>query len=791
MIAIPSPAIARSRGRDSSRSGVLEGNLPCSVAATAPIRKVALLGNHTPRRCGIATFTTDLANAIADDPAALDSFVLAMNDPGERYAYPPRVRFEITEGDIASYRRAADFLNVNAVDIVCVQHEYGIFGGKAGSYLLVLLRELRMPIVTTLHTILSEPHPSQRTTIEELIRLSERLVVMSAEGAALLRDVHGVPMQKIEVIPHGIPRLPAGGANKDRLGVGGRPVILTFGLLSPDKGIEYVIDAMPTILETHPNAVYLVVGATHPHVKERTGESYRLMLAQRARRLGVDASMIFHDRFVSQDELMEFLAAADIYVTPYVKPEQITSGTLAYAVGCGKAVVSTPYRYANELLADGRGVLVPWRDPQAIAREIAALLADDAKRVALGKRAALHGRNMVWPAVAHRYVQTFEQASAEHAARRRHSFQTRTLANRRSELPEINLEHLRNMTDDTGLLQHAAFNIPRYDEGYCLDDNARALLLMTLVEDARDDEVRAIRALASRYLAFVRHAFDRGSGRFKNFMSYGREWAETFGSEDSHGRAVWALGTVIGRSTDPGRQSLSGELFHAALPAVADFTSPRAWSFALLGIDEYLRAFGGDRSIQSAGRTLAERLFDRFRRADEPAWPWLEDTVTYCNARLPHALIVSGGWMGQADMTATGLRTLEWLATIQHGSDGYFSPVGSNGFYPRTGAKARFDQQPVEACAMVSACLEAGRVTEDARWADRARRAFDWFLGQNDAQLCLYDATTGGCRDGLHADRMNENEGAESTLSFLLALAEMRSADRLIAAAEGTRELAT
>jgi glycosyltransferase involved in cell wall biosynthesis len=770
---------------------VPHNNVVSNVPATTAVRKVGLLGNHAPRRCGIATFTTDLADAIDGHPAALDCFVLAMNDPGERHAYPPRVRFEINEGDIASYRRAADFLNVNTVDVVCVQHEYGIFGGKAGSYLLALLRELRMPIVTTLHTILSEPHPSQRTTLDELIRLSERLVVMSADGATLLRDVHGVPMHKVDVIPHGIPNLPTGGANKDRLGVDGRSVILTFGLLSPDKGIEYVIDAMPAILERHPQTVYLVVGATHPHVKQRQGETYRLMLAQRARRLGVDANMIFHDRFVSQTELVEFLAAADIYITPYVKPEQITSGTLAYAVGCGKAVVSTPYRYASELLAEGRGILVPWRDPQAIAREVTDLLGNDAKRLALGARAALHGRDMVWPAVAHRYVQTFEVALAEHTARLRTFFQTKTLASGRSELPEINLEHLRNMTDDTGVLQHAAFSIPRYDEGYCLDDNARAMLLMALVEDAGGEDVRSIRALASRYLAFVRHAFDGEHGRFRNFMSYAREWTEAYGSEDSHGRAVWALGTVIGRSNDPGRQSLSGQLFHAALPAAVEFTSPRAWAFTLLGIEEYLRAFGGDSSVQAVGRLLAERLLDLFRRATRPEWPWLEDTVTYCNARLPHALIATGGWTGNPEMTATGLRTLEWLAGIQQSPEGYFTPIGSNGFYPRLGVKASFDQQPVEASAMVAACLEAGRITEDARWAERARRAFDWFLGQNDLQLSLYDATTGGCRDGLHTDRLNENEGAESTLSFLLALSEMRSADRLIAAAARAREATT
>jgi glycosyltransferase involved in cell wall biosynthesis len=737
-----------------------------------------MLGNHVPRRCGIATFTTDLSDAIAAEFGALDCFVLAMNDAGRRHAYPPRVRFEITESDVASYRRAADFLNVNAVDVVCVQHEYGIFGGKAGSHVLALLRELRMPIVTTLHTILGEPNPLQRSAMDELTQLSERLVVMSTHGATLLHDVHGVPERKIDVIPHGIPRVPFNGRNKDRLGVEGKSVILTFGLLSPDKGIEYVIDALPAILARHPQTVYIVLGATHPHVKERYGETYRHMLEHRAQRLGVDASMIFHDRFVSQAELTEFLAAADIYVTPYLNPGQITSGTLAYAVGSGKAVISTPYLYARELLADGRGILVPWRDSAAIARDVVDLLGDDAKRLALRERAAAHGHDMVWPAVARRYLESFERARTEHTARLRTVFQAKTLATRRAELPEMNLEHLQAMTDQTGMLQHAAFSVPRYDEGYCIDDNARALLLMALMEDAGTEDTKAVRALASRYLAFVNHAFDVERGRFRNFMSYDRQWIGERGSEDSHGRATWALGTVVGRSGDPGRQSLGGQLFHAALPAVPDFSSPRAWAYALLGIDEYLRAFQGDSNVQSMRKLLAERLLDLFRRTSRHRWPWFEDSVTYCNARLSQALIVSGTLMEHDEMTAAGLCSLEWLVSIQCSRDGYFAPIGSNGFYRRDEPKASFDQQPVEACAMVSACLEAGRATGDARWAEHARRAFNWFIGQNALQQALYDATTGGCRDGLHADRVNENQGAESTLSFLLALSEMRLADR-------------
>jgi glycosyltransferase involved in cell wall biosynthesis len=738
------------------------------------IRRIAVLGNHLPRRCGIATFTTDLSNALSAAEPDLDCFVLAMNDAGHQHAYPGRVRFELPDHDIAAYARAADFLNVNAVDVISVQHEYGIFGGKAGAHLLALLRALRMPIVTTLHTILRSPSLQQRRVMDEITALSDRVIVMSDGGAEILQEVHGVSPDKIDVIPHGIPNIPLSGS-KNRLGVEGRPLILTFGLLSPDKGIEYVIDALPAILAHYPDVVYIVLGATHPHVIERHGETYRLMLEDRAKRLGVDGSVIFHNRFVSQAELSEFLAAADIYITPYLNPEQITSGTLAYALGAGKAVISTPYAYAKELLADDRGILVPWKDAPAIAAEITGLLDDPERRRDLRARAAEHGEAMLWPAVATSYLASFDRARAEHAQRRHTTFRAHTLATRPAELPEVNIDHVEIMTDDTAMLQHAAFNVPRYDEGYCLDDNARALLLMTLLEDSGAGDPRTVRKLASRYLAFVNHAFEAPTGRFHNFMSHSRQWLDAVGSEDSHGRALWALGTVVGLSADPGRHSLAGALFHAALPAVSEFRSPRAWAFALLGVEQYLRVFEGDRNVQASGRAIADRLLGLFRRTDQPEWPWCENRVTYCNARLPQALIATGSWTGDAAMAATGLRSLEWLMSIQHTADGYYAPVGTNGFFEKGMTAAAFDQQPVEACATVSACMHAFRATGDHRWSELARRAFTWFLGQNQLQQALYDPMSGGCRDALHIDRVNENQGAESTLSFLLALMDMRA----------------
>lgn len=774
------------------------------------IARVAIIGSHVPRQCGIGTFTADLTEALSTRYSSLDCFALAMNDKAEGYDYPAQVRYEIRANDLASYRRASDFLNNSNIDLVCLQHEYGIFGGEAGRDILALLQNLRMPIVTTLHTILREPDASQCAVMAELTQLSDRLVVMSQRGAQFLRDVHGVDNARIDVIHHGIPNLPPVGAEpyKTQLDVTGKSVILTFGLLSPDKGIEHVIQAMPAILERFPDTVYVVLGATHPHVRQQSGEVYREALQALALRLGVSEQVIFHNRFVSQEELTRFLRAADIYVTPYLKPEQITSGTLAYAVGSGKAVISTPYYYAEELLAGGRGILVPWRDSEAIAQEVIELLAEPEKCAALQQRAAQFGQEMVWPAVADQYMATFQRAQLEYVQRSCKAVVSGTpdkmsphsLAGRGdeskdgrwntvfssalklpeislAELPALNLAHLRLMTDDTGMLQHATYNVPNYDEGYCVDDNARALLLVTLLEEMEAKKDRDIGTLAARYLAFVQHALNDDRGRFRNFLSYDRRWLEEQGSEDSHGRALWATGTVVGHTNDSGRRRLGVHLFRRALPVVAEFTSPRAWAYTLLGLEEYLGSFPDHSEAGNMGDLLANRLLALFQANRSRDWLWFENCVTYCNARLPQALLVSGRRMNREDMMTAGLESLEWLCTLQRSEEGDFMPVGSNGFFLRGKAPARFDQQSVEACGMVGACLEAWRLTGEKSWFHEAQRAFNWFLGHNQTQQPLYDPITGGCFDGLHPDRVNENQGAEATLSFLHSLLEMRLAD--------------
>ncbi len=745
------------------------------------ITRIAFIGNYLPRQCGIATFTTDLCEAIAAEDRGATCIAVPVNDIEGGYAYPSRVRFEVAEKDIDSYHRAADFLNTNNVDLVCLQHEYGIFGGKAGSHILALLRELRMPIVTTLHTILRDPDPDQQRVLKDVAVLSDRLVVMSKRGAEFLQGIYGVSPEKVDFIPHGIPDMPFidPSFHKDLFGVEGKTVLLSFGLLSANKGIENVITALPVILARYPNVVYIILGVTHPHVKRRDGEAYRLSLQWLAQERGVEDHVIFYNRFVSSEELVEFIGAADIYITPYLNPMQITSGTLAYTLGAGKTVISTPYWYAEEMLAEGRGLLVPFRDPAALADQVIDLLDNEAKRHAIRKRAYLFGRQMVWPQVARRYMETFARARAD----RRHfslpGFTVKVLNKRAGELPLVKLDHLRHMADETGMLQHAIFTVPNYHEGYTTDDNARALMVSTLLEELGNGEALG---LATRYLAFVWYAFNKETGRFRNFMNYQRRWLEDSGSDDSHGRTLWALGTVLGRSNTPVLHSMAGWLFEQALPAIVATTSPRAWAFALIGIHEYLQRFAGDRRAGQIREELARRLMALYQvhRSDE--WCWYEDVLTYCNAVMPHAVLMCGQTIPNNAMTEAGLESLRWLADVQSadGAGGHFVPIGSNGFFQRGGKRARFDQQPVEAQAMVSACLEAGRITEADRWRKQARRAFEWFLGRNDLNCPIYDPTTGGCRDGLHPDRPNQNQGAESTLAFLQALLELRLADNAL-----------
>jgi glycosyltransferase involved in cell wall biosynthesis len=737
------------------------------------INSVAVIGNYLPRLCGIATFTTDLVEALSAEAPDINCWAVAMNDKPEGYAYPGKVRFVVNQNRLADYSVASEFLNIGQTDIVCVQHEYGIFGGPAGSHLLKLLGELRMPIVTTLHTVLKDPAPEYREVMHRLSDLSDKLIVMSRKAVDFLKDIYAVPEEKIAFIHHGIPDMPFIDPNfyKDKFGVEGKKVLLTFGLLSPNKGIEYVLQALPSVIKEHPDVTYIILGATHPHIIKAHGEEYRISLQQLVRKLDLSDFVIFRNRFVELKELCEFLGAADIYITPYLEEGQITSGTLAYAMGTGKAVISTPYWYATEMLAEGRGIIVPFKNPDAIAEQIDGLLANDVNLQAIRKKAYMFCREAIWKEVSRRYLGVFSevQLNRSRRPRPRHLYIENIKSITKFELPELKLDHLKSLTDDTGILQHATHTVPDRGHGYCTDDNARALMVTAMGREYMDTDSKCLDSLSSQYLSFLLHSFNVEKGRFRNFMTYERQWIEEVGSEDAHGRALWGIGKAVAFLANPGQMAMCMTLFNKAMKAVEHFESPRAIAFALVGIHAYLHKFSGDNEVRRVREIIVNRLFDQFKNNATESWPWLENALNYANGVLSHALLLSGQWMQRSEMVEMGLRSLKWLFNIQS-EDNHFVPIGNNGWYEKGGAKARFDQQPIEANAMIGACVEAFNITRDKTWIDNAVMCFNWFLGHNDLNMPLYDPMTGGCRDGLMADGINQNECAESTIEWLLSL---------------------
>ena len=756
------------------------------------LKSIVFIGNYLPRQCGIATFTTHLLQSIALNAADKDCWAVAMNDQPEGYLYPAQVRLEINQNQLNEYSLAADLLNLNQVDVVCLQHEYGIFGGKRGSFIIELLRNLKMPVVTTLHTILKEPNLQDRQIMMQLAEFSDRLVVMSERSVEFLRDIYQVPEEKIALIHHGIPDVPFVKSDdyKEKFDVSGKKIILTFGLLSPGKGIKVVIDALPEIVKAHPQVIYMVVGATHPHLKAEQGEDYRNSLHLRAKELGVSDHIVFHDRFVADEDLLEFIGAADIYVTPYLNEAQIISGTLAYALGMGKAVISTPYWHAEELLADDRGRLIPFQDHDALAREVIDLLDHPDELLAIQERAYNYGRKMIWSDVGRRYLDTFAQAKRQRLRKNIPEHRLETLGLRQQRLPEIKLNHLRRMTDGTGVLQHANYTVPDRMHGYCVDDNARALIVAVTAQDLQPLD-SSLGDLASVYLSFLGYALNEQTGRFRNFMSYDRRWLELTGSEDSHGRALWGLGIAVALGRDAGEVVYAADLFQRALDAVEHFTSPRAVAFVIIGAHAYLSRYSSDSRVIRMRKILADRLMAWFRSASSEGWPWCEDILSYDNARLPQALLLSGQWLPDREMLEMGLRALDWLKQVQTDETGlHFAAIGNQGWLTRDGEKARFDQQPIEAAAMVDACIEAFNCTREEEWIAYAYRCLNWYQGENDLRIPLCDYATGGCRDGLEAQGANENQGAESTLCWLMALLAVyshRGWDGVAAGEEPTR----
>ena len=736
---------------------------------------VAFLGSYVPRRCGIATFGHDLAVALTEHvdsrPLGVSERVqyIAMNDRDGTYDYGPEVVAQIGQHRKEDYRNAAELLNTSKIDVVSLQHEYGLFGGDCGEYLFDLLDRLRKPLVATLHTVLTAPSERQRDVLRRICGRSDTVVVMAERARALLDEVYGVPGDRVKLIPHGVPDVPLGDTEpfKERFGLSGRPTILTFGLLSPNKGVELMLEALAKVVPDCREVAYVVLGVTHPGVVRESGESYRMSLESLALKLGIHKNVTFHKRYVSLADLCEYLQAADLYVTPYRDKEQITSGTLAYALASGKAIISTPYWYAQELLADGRGRLIDFDDVDGLADNLRDLLHNRDVRQAIRCAAYDFGRRMTWPRVGRQYARVFGDACTEFAEQRR-LVEARPVIPMRLSLPDIRLDHLFAMTDDTGIMQHAVYATPDRRHGYSTDDVARALIVTAMMWLLFQDE--KVLPVLQIYLSYLHYSQPRAGERFRNFMSYDRRWLEPAGSEDCQGRVIWALGHLVSHAPNRLTQQLARDQFLGGLPVLGSLSFPRSWALSILGLHYYLREFSEDATAREMMVTLADRLNTVFAEHESDDWPWFEDEVTYDNGRLPQALIIAGFNLERRGMIDRGLRTLEWLLKAQTAAEGHLSIVGNKGWYQRRGRRATYDQQCLEPAALIGACKAAHQVSADGKWLHEMRRCFDWFLGRNDGGVAMVDFKTGGCYDGLKPSGINPNQGAESVLSWLLSL---------------------
>lgn len=726
---------------------------------------VAVVGNALPRRCGLATYTTHSVGALRDTFAALRVDHYAIDD-GHGDAYGDDVHGLIAERDVASYVRAGAEIERSGAQAVWVQHEFGIFGGPAGEHLLTLLHHVSKPVLVTMHTVLEHPDRHQMRVMRALADRVDRFIVMADHAARLLTRVYGVDPGDIAVIPHGAPDRPLieTAIAKRKLGLPDAPMILTFGLLSPGKGIEQAIAAMPAIVRAHPDASYMIVGATHPALIRHEGEAYRERLVAMAGELGVGGNIRFINDFLDNESLLDHLQACDIYLTPYLGPEQVTSGTLSYALAMGRAVVATPYVHAREALANGIGTIVPFADSAAIGAACTDLLADPAALAMKSRTIWEAARPTIWTrnaqAVNACLTRIIADAPVSLSARR---------ARRGSAKTDLSgdLSGVAAMTDDVGIIQHTIHGIPDRMHGYCIDDNARALMLVCQMRTG-DPVLR--RRLAGCYAAFVQHAWYPERRRFRNFMGYDRQWLEDEGSEDSNGRALWALGTVVRDAQDPALRRWATGLFNDALSIAGEVGAPRAIAFALLGMAAMLQAEPGHEKCNALTRQHLDLFIHMLEEARRPEWPWFEAVLAYDNARLPQAMIEAGRAVGHEAAVATGLETLSWIMTMQTGPRGVFRPVGTESFGKPYAQPAPFDQQPLEAAATVDACVAAWAATRDRQWVSHARTALCWFTGNNDLGLSLVAQQEGLCYDGLTPAGVNLNQGAESTLAMQMAL---------------------
>jgi len=726
--------------------------------------KIAFIGTYAPRQCGIGAFTQNLFESIMDqeDSGTSHHLVVAINDPGCTYTYPPEVAFIVDQEDHAAYLKAAEFINRSDVDVCIVQHEFGIFGGQNGIFILTLLHNLEVPVITTFHTVLKKPSYNQLAIMNEITGVSGKVVVMAEKAVELLQQVHEVPPHKVELVPHGVPdiRYDRAAARRE-LGLETKQVLLTFGFIGRNKGIETAINALPRVVARYPNVVYVILGKTHPNVIRHAGEEYRLFLHRLVHKLGLENHVVFLDQYAPPDDLFKYLGASDIYLTPYLNEEQVTSGTLSYAVGVGSAVVSTPYWHAAELLAEGRGRLFNFGDDGQLADILLELLGHPERLKLLRSKAKEYGKTITWPKTGAKY-RTLVQDLADNAPKvviKKDPALDPTI------LPPLRFDHIERLTDRVGIFQHANYGIPNYHEGYCLDDNARALLMM-LMAYRRTKSEQVLKYIAV-YLGYLNYA-QNADGTFRNFMGFNRNFLDDISSEDAFGRAIWALGYAIAYSPMDAYYQVVQRLFLKAAPHFEHLKSIRSIANTIIGLYYYLKDNPSDEEMIASVRKLSERLYDSYQLHRTDSWHWYESLLAYDNGLLPLAMLCGAELTNNAQLKDVAFESLAFLESHTL-SKGHLSLVGNDKWYRQTDVCSRFDQQPVDAMAMVLLYFQAYNYAGDPRYLSRLYTSFMWFLGENDLRVSVYDFDTHGCCDGLQHDGVNRNQGAESTLAYLIS----------------------
>lgn len=726
--------------------------------------RIAFVSSCLPRRCGIATFTNNLNKALESNLGRHAGSFIALDDPGENYNYPPAVIFQIAQENLKNYREAAELVNTYNVDLVSLQHEFGLFGGPDGSHIVEFLGHLHKPAVTTLHTVLTRPSPGQRKALIEIAAFSRYLVVMNKLAVNILEDAYDIPKQKIQVIHHGVPDTPFIDPlfYKHRLDLLDRQIILTFGFVSPNKGLEVMLEALPPIVEAFPDVLYIILGVTHPVVKKQHGESYRVMLKKMVKDFSLEKNILFVDEFVDDPTLGTYLGAADLVVCPYHSVEQITSGVLSQALGRGKAIISTPYHHAKEALSEERGRLVHFRDPVGLSQALRELLGDREKRNLIASHAFALGKKMSWHAVAGKYTALFAR-TVEEAGQANFFLQENSFLHT---LPPVNLQFLKALTDDTGIIQHTRYGVPSREYGYTTDDAARALVVCTMYHNLFHFE--PVMPLIEKYLAFILHA-RLANGWFANLVNYQLQFTDRENSEDTFGRSLWGLGAATGLCQDEGQGLLAEEIFKQSLPLLDKLYYSRSMAYSALGLDAYLQQHPGADIAREGLGLLAEKLLGFFQRHSSAQWPWFEPFFTYDNARLPQALLLAYRFVPREEYLQTALQSLDFLTTVLF-QNGYFDLIGNEGWFYNGKKKTVFSQQPLDAGSLAETYLLAFALTGKEAYQDLSHAAFQWFLGRNRLGKALYFPDTGACADGLDHHGVSKNKGAESTIAFLIAL---------------------